>query len=141
TTPAAETICEGGLTSIILSNPNSVAGTTFTWTATSDPNVTGAADDLTGDETAIAQTLGLADNTPGTVTYTITPTSGAGCEGATVDVTVTVNPVPEFTNPPQATVICSGDQLGFTPTSDVAGAVFTWTSATTGNITGNTNGT
>ena len=51
-----------------------------------------------------------------------------------------VDPTPNFTNLPAAASICSGDQLNFTPTSDVTGTVFTWTSGSPTNITGNTDG-
>ena len=86
-TPASETICSGDATNIALSG--SVTGTAFNWTV-SQSGVTGATN---GSGTSIAQTLTATGTTPGTVTYSITP-SANGCTGTTVDVTVTVNPEP-----------------------------------------------
>ncbi len=86
-TPASETICSGDATNIALSGP--VTGTTFNWTV-SQSGVTGATN---GSGTSIAQTLTATGTTPGTVTYSITP-SANDCTGTTVDVTVTVNPEP-----------------------------------------------
>ena len=85
--PASETICSGDATNIALSG--SVTGTAFNWTV-SQSGVTGATD---GNGTSIAQTLTATGTTPGTVTYSITP-SANDCTGTTVDVTVTVNPEP-----------------------------------------------
>ncbi|MEO1054217.1 MAG: PKD-like domain-containing protein, partial [Bacteroidota bacterium] len=87
----------------------------------------------------IVETLDNTNSTPQTVTYTFTA-SANGCPVQVTSVDVVVDPTPTFTNLPATATICSGDQLNFTPTSDVAGTVFTWTSGTPTNITGNTDG-
>lgn len=80
-----QTICSGSTTSIALSNPNGVSGTTYSWTA----SASGVAGSSSGSGSTISQTLTSA--TGGTVTYTITPTAN-GCAGTpfTAVATVTV---------------------------------------------------
>mgnify|MGYP000558694341 CR=1 FL=1 len=87
-TPAAQTICAGGTTSIALTS--SVANTTFAWVIQS---TTGA---VTGQSASNGNTIAQLLEGVGTVTYRITPT-GPGpnnCPGAYTDVTITVNPRP-----------------------------------------------
>ncbi|MEM6522391.1 MAG: PKD-like domain-containing protein [Bacteroidota bacterium] len=74
------------------------------------------------------------------VVYTVTPYIGS-CAGTSFTITVTVDPIPSFTSPPSPETICSGDQLNFTPTSPVAGTIFTWTVLAPPEINGETNGT
>ncbi len=82
----AQTICTGSVTSIALTNPNGVSGTTYTWTASAS-NVTGAS---SGSGSTIAQTL--TSSSGGTVTYTVTPTAN-GCSGTPINVVATVQVV------------------------------------------------
>src|SRR5690606_8534024 len=83
-------ICSGDNTALVITNPNAVPGTTFTWTVVSSSNVTGA---TSGSGGLIGQTLTSTNGiAPGTVIYRITP-SANGCAGTSLDVTVTVNPV------------------------------------------------
>lgn len=105
-TPSTETICSGGTTGISLTS--TVIGTTYAWTVT-EVGTSGA---TAGTGNSIAQTLTATGATPGTTTYTVTPTA-AGCVGAPVDVVITVNPIPTATatnNGP----LCVGDQLDLT---------------------------
>ncbi|MBT1686505.1 PKD-like domain-containing protein [Dawidia soli] len=130
-----QTICSGEPTSVAISNPNNVAGTTYTWTvvAAGTSNVSGAA---AGAGNVIRQVLTTTDGVnTGTVTYQITPYSG-DCPGVPFDVTVTVKPVPAINNPPTDLTrqLCSGELLSFTPTSAVSGVNFTWTRTFTGPI-------
>src|SRR5690606_34545682 len=91
------TICSGESPNVALSNPNAVAGTTFSWVVQSASNVSGASP---GSGNVIAQVLNSADGTnDGTVVYRVTP-SANGCPGAFIDVTVTVKAVPVLTNAP-----------------------------------------
>jgi hypothetical protein len=125
-------ICSGQSTSIGITNPNAVSGTTFTWTAAST-NVTGA---LPGSGNAISQVLTSSDGlTDGTVIYTITP-SVNGCPGPPFPVQVTVKPVPVMTNSvvSLSQLICSEEALNFIPTSTIPGTTFSWTSSITGTI-------
>ena len=120
-TPASQTICSGSLTSIALSS--NVAGTTFSWTVV-EIGVSGAFAD-SGE--SIVQLLNVNSNFSGTATYTITPTSPGGCIGASINVVVTVNPVPTtFTNPPSQN-ICTGEQASIFLSSSLSGTTFSWT--------------
>src|SRR5690606_39198290 len=86
-----QTICSGQTSAVAISNPNTVAGTTFTWVVESVTNVTGAA---AGAGTLISQHLTSTDGvTAGVVVYRITPEAN-GCIGPYADVTVNVTPVP-----------------------------------------------
>lgn len=52
----------------------------------------------------------------------------SGCETISDEVTVQVNPIPQVTS--SATdLVCNGDDLNYSITSDVAGTTFTWTAA------------
>ncbi|HRK55285.1 MAG TPA: hypothetical protein PK185_15320, partial [Cyclobacteriaceae bacterium] len=84
-----QTLCSGQATSIIISNPNSVPGTTYSWTVSSGA-VTGAS---SGSGSMIAQTLVNSTLSPINVVYTITPQAN-GCNGPAISATVTVNPNP-----------------------------------------------
>ncbi len=86
--PSSSSIFSGNATSILISNPNNISGTTFSWTTTNS-GVSGASN---GSGSSIAQTL----NGAGTATYTITP-SANGCNGQTVTSNVTVNASPTIT--------------------------------------------
>ena len=90
--PADQTICSGTQTSISLSG--AVPGTTFSWIVSSS-GVSGASG---GSGTSIAQALTATGTSPGTATYTITPTAN-GCTGSSVNVIITVNPTPSVDDP------------------------------------------
>ncbi len=133
TTPL--TICSGSNTSIAITNPNLVSGTTFTWTVVSPSNVTGAS---TGSGILISQFLTSTDGiSTGTLTYRIIPTAN-GCSGSPFDVIVNVTPRPIITNPATNFIqdICSATALNFTPTSSVVGTNYTWTSTVIGTLSG-----
>ncbi|WP_160143937.1 immunoglobulin domain-containing protein [Chryseolinea soli] len=133
-TAADAAICSGQTTSIAITNPNGVPGTSFTWTVQSATNVSGAS---AGSGNLIGQLLTATDGVnPGYVTYLILPTSGAGCNGATYAVNVTVKPVPTVAASPQS--ICSGSSTSvlITNPNGVSGTTFSWTVLTTTNVTG-----
>ena len=93
-----------------------------------------------GTSGTITESLNNTTSIPQVVTYTFTA-SGNGCPVSVRNVAVEVSPTPTLQNLPFSAQICSGDQLNFTPTSDVAGTVFTWTVSAPASITGETNGT
>ena len=129
--PASQTICSGTVSSINLSTSNGVSGASYSWTVVQS-NVSGA---TSGFGTSINQTLTATTSSSGTATYTITPTA-SGCNGTPIVVVVTVSPVPKITNMPLSITRCSGSgPLNFTPTIDVAGSTYSWTSSITGPIT------
>jgi len=89
----------------------------------------------------IAETLQNLTSAQLTATYTVTPTSAAGCVGATYIVSVPVNPQPVGANATKAAQ-CSGVAFSFNPQTDVSNSVnstFTWTAVYdggSGNLTG-----
>jgi hypothetical protein len=99
---ANKTICSGAETSLEVTNPNTVPGATFEWTAVYGA-VTGGAGLGSGSfgPDAIDETLVNATNAAINVVYTITPIGPAprNCEGTPIDVTVTVEPQPAITCP------------------------------------------
>ena len=142
----SDTICSGG--TFTLSPTNTVANgigdivpanTTYTWTVAANANVTGQSDQPTGQAT-ISQTLTNISNTVQTVTYTVTPRSGAtgNCVGATFQLLVTVNPRPQVAN--QTIEACSRAPISYTATQGIngnivpAGTQYTWTIKTDNNL-------
>jgi len=123
--PASQSICSGGATSLSLSSD--VGGTTYSWTVT-QTNVSGAAN---GSGSSITQTLSATTTSAGTATYTITPTAG-GCAGSAVTATVTVNPVPSATATPSSQTICSGSATSIVLSSNVGGTTYAWTVSQSG---------
>lgn len=122
TTIAASTICSEDDTDISLSS--NVAGTTYSWVvSTSDAGLTGA---VAGSGSTIQQTLENSTATAQTTTYTITPRAN-GCDGASKDVTITVNPKPSLTITAAASQLCSTDETDISLTSNVSGTNFAWT--------------
>jgi RHS repeat-associated protein len=130
-----QSICSGNSSSITITNPNGVSGTTFSWTA-SPSNVTGASN---GTGALISQPLSCTNGVSnGTVTYTITP-SANGCVGASTTTTVTVKPIPDASAFGQT--ICSGQMTSIiiSNPNGVSGTTFTWTASPV-NVTGSSSG-
>ncbi|WMN11344.1 PKD-like domain-containing protein [Marivirga salinae] len=134
-------VCEGIGVDIDYSTPTS--GGDISVQANYPTGVTGSIDYSTltsiGATGTITESLDNTTDSPQTVDYTFT-VSGNGCPTSSETVSVQVNPTPTFTNLPATTDICSGEQLNFTPTSDVAGTVFTWTVNAPATITGEASG-
>ncbi len=101
--PVSQTRCSGiAIGTITITNPNAVAGTTFSWTRTAS-GLTGMAN--SGSGSTINGTLNNATGVQQTTTFTITATAGSCSSSTTVTVTVDPNPVADA-GPDQ--VICSG---------------------------------
>ena len=142
------TTCSGAAFTVTPTNGTDIvpAGTTYTWTVVDNTNVTGDADQTTG-QSSISQTLTNLTNTAQTVVYTVTPTSGAAgtCVGSTFTVTVTVNPKASIAN--TTATACSGSGFTVTPTNGTdivpTGTTYSWsiptvTGGLTGGVAGNT---
>ncbi len=84
---ASHVICTGGSTPIVLSS--NLTGTNFSWTAVQ----TGVSGASPGSGSNIGQLLTLTGTGAGTASYMITSVT-AGCIGAPITITVTVNPLP-----------------------------------------------
>ncbi len=127
-------ICSGTQTNIALSA--SVSGSSFTWTGAqqSGATVNGGS---SGSGTSIQQTLTNAGNSiNGVYRYTVTPTSPSGCVGTPFIVDVTVKPTPIGASSGDET-ICSGDVTTVTFSSSTGASTYTWTSAASAGVTGN----
>jgi hypothetical protein len=138
-------ICSGEETDIDVTNPNSVAGATYTWSA---PQTAGI-DELAGGPvtdtgnafgTAIQQTLTNATSSSIVVTFTITPVGPAPgfCEGTPVMETVTVQPEPVGANT-LLPAVCSNEPFIIDPQTYISNSVpstFTWTATYDPGLTG-----
>lgn len=139
--PSTKTICSGDNVNITITNPNSVAGTQYTWTLSNVVNVSGSSGQSTPAASPIWQVLtSTTGNTAGAITYTITPVA-ANCSGSSVGTIVTVNPVPTVAVNPGMQTICSGTPAIITITNpnNVNGTALTWTVSAPG-ISGASNG-
>ncbi|WP_277482276.1 PKD-like domain-containing protein [Catalinimonas alkaloidigena] len=123
TTVVASAICTEEDAEISLSS--NVVGTTFEWTVSSDAGITGAAP---GSGSLIQQTLENTTSAPKAVTYTITPKFN-GCEGASQDITITVNPKPDLQVTNSSPEICDGEQTNVSLSSLVSGTIISWTAS------------
>lgn len=129
TTP---TLCSGLPTNIQLSS--SISGTTFAWTIATTGSVVGAS---AGNGNQIIQNLSNSGFTNATVTYKVIPTANGCSPGTSTDYLVTIYPVPDLSNNPKTKGLCKGESTNITLTSNVTGALFTWTcTPSSGNITG-----
>ncbi|MBX2970819.1 MAG: gliding motility-associated C-terminal domain-containing protein [Cyclobacteriaceae bacterium] len=140
------TICSGQPVNkeIFLSPLNLPPGTVFNWAAPvmSDASVQGSA----GTNVAagapgtfhITDVLVNTSNAPITATYTITPTSGAGCAGVAETIVITINPEPTSTNS-TAAVFCSDVAFSINPQANITNTLvssFTWTAFYPAGLTG-----
>jgi uncharacterized protein (TIGR02145 family) len=117
-----QTICPGDTFMIPMSA--NVEGTLFTWTATATSLFLTGYSSGSGD--TIRQSILNTGYTTDTVIYTVTP-SANGCAGADSIARVIVHPVPDVSNNPLNSQICSGTSPEITLQSNVAGTVFSWT--------------
>jgi gliding motility-associated-like protein len=130
-TPNPQTICSGNATGVNLTS--NIAGTTFTWVAAANANVTGeSTTNQTG--STITDVLVNTTATAQVVNYTVTPTA-SGCPGTAITVPVTVNPTPVMTSSNSAT-ICSGQTVSIPLTTNPTGSTFTWVATDNANVTG-----
>ncbi len=129
--PLSQDICAGTFTTSIILTSN-LAGTTFTWTATATPGISGYT--TPGSGNIASRQIFSSLLVIGTIKYTITPhgPSPASCDGPSVVYTVNVYPSPSVTNNPMQQSICTGDNTtAITLTSNIASTTFTWTSTAT----------
>jgi len=142
------TICSGDAFTITPNNSGSEivpASTTYTWTISTNTNITGQSAQSSA-QSSIGQTLNNLTNSAQTITYTVTPTSGAAgnCVGSTFTVVVTVSPKPRIANKTATT--CSGVAFTVTPTNGTdivpSGIRYAWSAPTvTGGLTGGVSAT
>ena len=112
-TTTSQTMCSAGA-STEFTAVSDVAGTTFSWIATENENLSGYTS--TGTTAAIpAQTITNNTNTDQDLVYTITPIAD-GCGGTPFEYTITVNPVPIIADKDET--ICSTETFTITPVDD-----------------------
>ena len=122
-----------------------VAGTTYSWVATENTNLTGY--DESGTTAFIpSQTITNTTNSDQDLVYTITPIAD-GCAGTPFVYTLTVQPVPVIANKDET--ICNGETFNIQPTDDSpteivpVGTTYSWSSPVSnpvGAITGGSEG-
>jgi Ig-like domain CHU_C associated/PKD-like domain len=135
--PSSQTICsQNAITPIVITNPNSVSGTTFTWTRTNTVNLTGIAS--SGTTTSITGNLTNITNVPQTTTFTIS-TLANGCGTTTNTITITVNPKPTVAALPLTQTLCGSTpftSIAISNPNSVSATTFSWTRSNTVNVTG-----
>ena len=126
-----QTICSGD--TVVIPLESNVAGTSFSWTASTSGNLTGFSDG-TGD--TIRQVITNTGTTIDTLFYHITPQAN-GCPGSTAFTYALVNPVPDLSNNPLSIGICNEAWTNTNLLSGVTGTTFTWScTQLSGNVTG-----
>src|SRR5690606_37178355 len=128
-----QTVCGGtAIANIITSNPNGVTGTTYSWTRTNNPQLSGIA--LNGTGNTIFGTLVNNSNVNQTTVFTVRATSGTCFSETTSE--VIVRPTPIVVATPMTQSICDNTVANIVITSNnVAGTVFNWTRINNPNVT------
>jgi uncharacterized protein (TIGR02145 family) len=131
--PLSKGLCNNMNTNIPLTS--NVPGTLFTWTCMpSGPGITGWSNNAVP-STLISQVLTNSTNTVQSVIYRITP-GASGCTGAVTNYLVTVSPTANVAFTPPTPTMCGGVMSNIANTSNVAGALFSWTAtASTPDLT------
>ena len=139
-TTTSQEVCSGE-SSTEFTTTADVTGTTFSWIATDNSNLSGYTS--SGTTAAIpAQTITNSTNSDQDLVYTITPIAD-GCAGTPFEYTITVNPVPLISD--KETTICTGEAFTITPVDDSpteivpSGTTYDWgipVSSPVGAITG-----
>lgn len=105
---------------------NFTAGSTFTWSVSAPPGITGAINS-TQPATSIKHQLQNTTNAPLEVNYQIIPFLGS-CQGKPFELAVTVQPAPSINFSESDQTLCTGSaSKAVLFSSDVAGATFSWT--------------
>lgn len=126
-TPSSISICSDNVPPIILKSNQS--GTTYSWEVL-QKDVAGANE---GSGLTINQTLSATGNVQGSVLYTVTPEAN-GCKGASVLVTVIVNPVPLVIATPLTSTLTSGNSSSIILNSEIPETTYSWTVIQSGVI-------
>jgi gliding motility-associated-like protein len=135
TSPALGAICSG--TPLNFPLTSNVLSVNYSWLAAINPDVTGASTIATITNPTINNTLINSTLIPQTVDYTVTPSSNPGaCLGSPQTVSISVNPTPTMTSP-STEVICSGETLNFSLTSNLP-STYSWLAASSATIIGET---
>jgi len=137
TSAATKVICTG--TSTDYTPASTVAGSTFTWTATNaDGNAQPGSFSPSGAGIINETIINTNPTANAVVVYTITPIGPTpeNCSGESFTFTVTVTPRPIITANVSEKTICSNNSAAISVTSNIS-TTFTWTSTATNGVTGN----
>ncbi|MBI3136523.1 MAG: gliding motility-associated C-terminal domain-containing protein [Bacteroidetes bacterium] len=118
--PPDQTICAGNTTTAV----NFSGAASYTWV--NDQTSIGLA--ATGSGNIAPFTAVNAGSTPVVATITVTP-YGAGCAGVPQTFTITVNPTPTSSDPPDQTLCNGALSSAITYTGPVVGTFFGWTNS------------
>jgi GH15 family glucan-1,4-alpha-glucosidase len=136
-TPATQTVCsDAAIATIVLSTSNSMSGTSYAWTRDNNVSVTGLAASGSGD---ISGTPNNVTGTDQTVTYTIIPTSAAGCVGNPFTATVIVRSEPTGVSTPATQTVCSDAAIAtivLSTSNSMSGTSYAWTRDNNVSVTG-----
>lgn len=121
---ALEGTCSGS--SFTYTPTSASAGTSFTWARAAVNGISNAAANGTG---AISEVLTNTTNAAITVSYVYTLSANGCSNPATFTVNKSINPIPTLNSDLNPVAICSGAAFAYTPSSNVAGAQFSWTRA------------
>ncbi|WP_066217710.1 PKD-like domain-containing protein [Formosa haliotis] len=137
-TPTSQIVCsEETITDIVLTNPNNVNGTTFSWESNID-DVSGLSFISTSTSNTISGSFLNTTGAPQTAIFTI-KASANSCESIETTATVTVNPEPVISvNLPSQTICSEGSisAINIINENSVSGISYTWTRDNSTNITG-----
>jgi hypothetical protein len=125
---------------------NLLIGTTYSWLAVDNPNVSGETTVVPGTAIVISDVLNNITNVDQVVVYTVTATSNNGCAGDPFTVSITVRPEPRGFNDP-STVICSDAAVGYSLLSNISntvaggnnlilGTTYSWVAAANASVSG-----
>ncbi|KXK23413.1 MAG: cell surface receptor IPT/TIG domain-containing protein [Bacteroidetes bacterium OLB12] len=130
---------------------NLVTGTTYSWIAADNPDVTGESTIIAGTTSMITDVVNNVTNIDQVVVYTITPTSSDGCVGDPFTVSVTVRPEPRGFNDPSP-LACSDVAFNYDLALNIAntgaggnnltaGTTYSWVATANAFVTGEGSGT
>lgn len=135
--PLTQTVCSGtSISTLSFTNPNAMAGTTFSWTRDNLTNVTGIPASGTG--ASVAGVLENNTGVPQTVVFTVMA-SNAGCDSFALTSTVVVNPAPVVSVSQPSQSICNNTSMtaiNFSVTNGVSPVTYSWTRTNATGITG-----
>ena len=135
TAPLSQTICSGTATTLVDLTSN-LSGTTFSWTATATPGITGFI--ASGSTNSIPiQTITTTSSSSGTITYVITPSIN-GCIGMPSNYVININPAPSIITQPASSTVCQGGTptiLSVALSSTSGSPTYQWYSNTSNNTT------
>ncbi len=132
-----ENLCSGTALNIDLDSYATLAGNSYSWLATDNPNVTGETTTTTT-TTLITDTLINTSNSLQNVIYTVTPTGTNSCAGNSFTVTIALAPTLTISNQTDSTCSNSTINVDLNSYTTQAGVTYSWVAADNPNATGET---